>query len=301
MYYTIKIDGDIAKKCGLIGAMVYAHLLIVGADTPLKDLALDLPFLTYRQIRYGISRLESAGLIEECYAQFLQNCQSDKIVKEFDKIVKRRHTKRGQALLRARIRGKFSISDSLSISNKATNNNCISNISLRNEDRDKGGMGEKGKEEEPSTRKKTVVYPRQKALSAEEEAAKNAEKEAEREARTPIYREIIDYFNAQAGKHYSYKCDATRRFIDARLAEGHTVEDFKRVIRVKVAEWKGTEHEKYLRPETLFRPSHFESYLNQPEPVEPAAKPKKTAETFDADDFMEAALKRAYSEGGDGT
>ena len=42
----------------------------------------------------------------------------------------------------------------------------------------------------------------------------------------------------------------------------HT-EDLKAVIDKKVAEWKGTEFEKYLTPETLFRPSNFEKYLNQ--------------------------------------
>ncbi|MBQ3871013.1 MAG: conserved phage C-terminal domain-containing protein [Clostridia bacterium] len=297
MYYTIKIDSAIFSRHGLIAALVYAHLLKVGADVTLSELAAALPYLTYRQIAYARNKLSAAGLIEDCY----KNADLTKCRQIVDKLSKHRHTKRGQALLRARIRDKLSISDSLSISNKATNNNCNSNIYLRNEDRDKGGLGEKEKEEEPSKRKKTVVYPQQKALSAEEEAAKNAEKEAEREARTPIYREIINYFNEQAGKHYSYKCDATRRFIDARLAEGRTVEDFKRVIRVKVAEWKGTEHEKYLRPETLFRPSHFESYLNQPEPVEPVAKPKKTEKSFDADEFMAAALAKSYSDQEDGS
>ena len=289
MYYTFKIDGNIAKKCGLLAAIVYAHLLIVGADTPLKDLALDLPLLTYRQIRYGISRLEKAGLIEECYARFLQNCQNDKIVKEFDKIVKRRHTARDKALLRARIRGKLSISNNLS--NSITNQESINTVIISPEsiDSNMGVIG--GKEEE----KETLTLSESEKTS--ETAPINEEKEAERAARTPIYREIIDYFNAETGKHYSWRTEATQKAINARLAEGHTIEDFKKVIRIKAKEWKGSAHEKYLRPETLFRPSHFESYLNQPEPVE---KPKKTAQSYDADDFMEAALKRAYSEGGNG-
>ena len=40
-------------------------------------------------------------------------------------------------------------------------------------------------------------------------------------------------------------------------------DDFKRVIDTKTAEWKGTDMEQYLRPETLFSASKFEGYLNQ--------------------------------------
>ena len=48
----------------------------------------------------------------------------------------------------------------------------------------------------------------------------------------------------------------------ARLNEGYSLDDFKQVIEKKVNEWKGTEMEKYLRPETLFG-TKFENYLNQ--------------------------------------
>jgi hypothetical protein len=41
-----------------------------------------------------------------------------------------------------------------------------------------------------------------------------------------------------------------------------TVEDFKRVIDIKAAEWLGTENDQYLRPQTLFG-TKFEGYLNQ--------------------------------------
>ena len=49
----------------------------------------------------------------------------------------------------------------------------------------------------------------------------------------------------------------------ARIAEGYTVDDFKKVIDIKAEEWLGTEMDKYLNPSTLFRPSNFEKYLNQ--------------------------------------
>lgn len=76
-------------------------------------------------------------------------------------------------------------------------------------------------------------------------------------------KEIIDYLNEKAGTKYRYTTKSTVSHINARLKEGYTVEDFKHVIDVKVAEWKGTEMQQYIRPETLFS-SKFEGYVNQP-------------------------------------
>ena len=49
-----------------------------------------------------------------------------------------------------------------------------------------------------------------------------------------------------------------------RLIEGYKEEDFFLVIDKKYKEWKDSEMEKFLRPETLFS-NKFESYYNQPE------------------------------------
>jgi len=76
-------------------------------------------------------------------------------------------------------------------------------------------------------------------------------------------KEIIAYLNSKIGTHYKPNTEATVRHIKARMDEGYTVEDFKTVIDIKVNEWIGTSQAIYLRPDTLFRPSHFESYLNQ--------------------------------------
>ena len=76
-----------------------------------------------------------------------------------------------------------------------------------------------------------------------------------------VYAEIIDYLNEKAKTSYRASTKATQKHINARLTEGYTVEDFKIVIDKKCAEWKGTEMEQYLRPETLFG-TKFESYLN---------------------------------------
>lgn len=77
-------------------------------------------------------------------------------------------------------------------------------------------------------------------------------------------RQIIDYFNRVCGTNYRHQSKATAEMINARLNDGFTVEDFYKVIDKKHAEWSNDNYwSKFLRPETLFRPSHFESYLNQ--------------------------------------
>ena len=75
------------------------------------------------------------------------------------------------------------------------------------------------------------------------------------------YIEIIGYLNKKAETSYRASTKATQKHINARLTEGYTVDDFKTVIDKRCAEWKGTEMEQYLRPETLFG-TKFESYLN---------------------------------------
>lgn len=76
------------------------------------------------------------------------------------------------------------------------------------------------------------------------------------------YEEIISYLNAKAGTAFRDKSRDTRGHIRARFDDGFTLQDFKTVIDKKVAEWKGTDMAKYLRPATLFG-SKFEGYLNQ--------------------------------------
>lgn len=77
------------------------------------------------------------------------------------------------------------------------------------------------------------------------------------------YKEIIDYLNLKTGKQFSNKAKDARRHIHARIEDGYTVDDFKKVIDIKAAEWKDDPGmNKFLRPSTLFG-NKFESYLNQ--------------------------------------
>lgn len=74
---------------------------------------------------------------------------------------------------------------------------------------------------------------------------------------------IISYLNEKAGTSYRASSKKTQSLINARFNEAFTIDDFKKVIDIKVAEWGDDEKmSKFLRPETLFGPK-FESYRNQ--------------------------------------
>ena len=77
--------------------------------------------------------------------------------------------------------------------------------------------------------------------------------------------EVIDFLNQVAGTSYKHS-ETSRKPIRARLNDGFTVEDCKRVICNRWKAWRGTEWQQYMRPDTLFRPSKFEGYLNATTP-----------------------------------
>ncbi len=85
--------------------------------------------------------------------------------------------------------------------------------------------------------------------------------------------DVIDYLNKEAGTKFLPKTEANRKNILARVNEGHDLEAFQNVIRKKCREWKGTDMAKYLRPTTLFAPSKFEAYLNEPVSINSGNQP----------------------------
>ena len=98
-------------------------------------------------------------------------------------------------------------------------------------------------------------------------------------------KEIVDYLNQKTQSNFKAKTEETRKSIRARLKEGYTVDDFKRVIDSKSSDWADSERmREYLRPSTLFRPANFEAYLN--EANRPKVK-KKTEFVFNEYDFDE--------------
>lgn len=102
---------------------------------------------------------------------------------------------------------------------------------------------------------------------------------------------ILSYLNEKVGTNYRPSTRKTRDLIKARQKENFTLDDFKKVINKKTAEWKGTDMEKYLRPETLFG-TKFESYLNQRE-----VKPKEDMINHNySEDYFEQRRRKAIEE-----
>lgn len=77
-----------------------------------------------------------------------------------------------------------------------------------------------------------------------------------------IQKSIINMLNKKSGKNFKINSPISIKLINERLKEGYVLEDFYKVIEVKVAKWKNTIMEMYIRPETLFS-YKFESYVNE--------------------------------------
>lgn len=91
---------------------------------------------------------------------------------------------------------------------------------------------------------------------------------------------VITYLNEKLGTSYSSEGKAIERLVNGRFNEGYTVEDFVKVIDNMTAEWSGDpKMEQYLRPSTLFAPTHFPEYLNR--------KPKAKKQSYFGEMFGE--------------
>ena len=86
--------------------------------------------------------------------------------------------------------------------------------------------------------------------------------EKQEEPQQPVeIAEMIAYLNQKAGTNYRVSTASTVKHVSARLKEGYSVDDFRKVIDSKCGQWlKDETMKKYIRPETLFG-QKFESYL----------------------------------------
>lgn len=92
-----------------------------------------------------------------------------------------------------------------------------------------------------------------------------------------IAHEIINYLNSQANKNYMATTNQTKRLINGRIAQGYKLDDFKRVIDLKVKAWLNDPRmNQYLRPSTLFNETNFEAYWNEA----PVKQPKQAKPTY---------------------
>ena len=78
--------------------------------------------------------------------------------------------------------------------------------------------------------------------------------------------EVLNYLNRKLSKikprGFKITSTANRKFIRGRLTEGYEVVDLIKVINTMYDKWVGTSWEEYLRPETLFNATKFQTYIN---------------------------------------
>lgn len=79
--------------------------------------------------------------------------------------------------------------------------------------------------------------------------------------------QLLEFLNGKARKHFR-PVAANLGLIEARLAEGISLQDLKTLTVRKCREWLGTDQERYLRPETLYNARKCHSYLGEITPEE---------------------------------
>ena len=108
------------------------------------------------------------------------------------------------------------------------------------------------------------------------------------ESRRCIIDDVVRFLNDTTGKHFRSNTASTQRHINARITDGYTLDDFKRVIVYKAQQWgNDAKMKEYLRPETLFG-TKFEGYLNSvPDDLQIVEKVEKTAEELEIEKILE--------------
>lgn len=137
----------------------------------------------------------------------------------------------------------------------------------------KGGKASGKKQpERKQTASKAQADAKQKPTEQEQEQEQEKEPNVSvsGETDTSARERVVAHLNAVTGGSYRAGSKSTARPIDARLREGHSVEDLCHVVDLKARQWMGTDMAKYLRPETLFG-GKFEGYLSEWSRAGPAA------------------------------
>jgi len=82
--------------------------------------------------------------------------------------------------------------------------------------------------------------------------------------------DVIELLNSLTNKKYrADEKSSNYNFISARIKDGYSVDDLKRVTESKVRQWiNDSKMKEYLRPSTLFNKTNFENYINESHIVE---------------------------------
>ncbi|HUH56941.1 MAG TPA: conserved phage C-terminal domain-containing protein [Pseudomonadales bacterium] len=111
-----------------------------------------------------------------------------------------------------------------------------------------------------------------------------------------IAEKIIQYLNDKTGRKYRAVPSQTK-FIEARIAEGATLQDLIAVINRKCLEWlDDPKFAQYLRPSTLFNAEKFNTYIGQLDAPLPAKSSGSSHENrhsgFDEKDYTNGLIEK---------
>ena len=111
-----------------------------------------------------------------------------------------------------------------------------------------------------------------------------------------IAEKIIQYLNDKTGRKYRAVPSQTK-FIEARIAEGATLQDLIAVINRKCLEWlDDPKFAQYLRPSTLFNAEKFNTYIGQLDSPLPAKSSGSSHENrhsgFDDKDYTNGLIEK---------
>lgn len=127
------------------------------------------------------------------------------------------------------------------------------------------GLTVKGMHAEKNKRRKEKCQKKLKKDTRPEQTKPDQSKPNQEEY---PFDEIIADLNSvtkREGRQKFRTGDNTKDSIRARFKDGYDKEDFKHVHRIMTAEWSGTEFEKHLNPDTLYRKSKFPKYAARTE------------------------------------
>ena len=123
--------------------------------------------------------------------------------------------------------------------------------------------------------KKKSTYVEHMVSVNEDVSVKEKKEKKEKSYQRPDVAELIGYLNELNGTRFRVDTKETNKLIVQRIEGGYPVEELRDIIEYKVAEWKGTDKEKWLQPDTLFAADNCAKYRNQVQ----AAKDKKMSIT----------------------
>ncbi len=129
-------------------------------------------------------------------------------------------------------------------------------------------------EKDPSRVALAMLQHKENEIEIENGIETKDENEKENEA----IHQVVDFLNQTVNRKFQTS-STTKQLLRARLND-YTAAHLKKVIELKAMEWMGTTNQRYLRPQTLFKKSNFEKYLEEVELYE--AQPQAKQQFLDA-------------------